>query len=77
MYFTRTKFNESDASWIHVTHCLDIVRQRLMCEPDVNFLAKLPGKEHFLGEKEIRRCKNFNAYFQWAEDHKHVIDLSN
>ncbi|KAF1911109.1 tat pathway signal sequence [Ampelomyces quisqualis] len=60
----------------HVTHCLDIIRQQLMCTVDVGVLGQVwyqpPGSspEAFVDFNTVHKCRNFDAVRDWAEKHQ-------
>jgi hypothetical protein len=45
-----------------------------MCAPDESLMA-LQEEHEFPGVGQNRMCKDFNAYKQWAEMHRHVLDI--
>ncbi|KAF2640645.1 hypothetical protein P280DRAFT_369227, partial [Massarina eburnea CBS 473.64] len=60
----------------HVTHCLDILRQQLMCVTDVGVLGQIwwqPDGEHpqpFVDFNTKHRCRDFDAIRRWAQVHQ-------
>ncbi|KAF2015661.1 hypothetical protein BU24DRAFT_441254 [Aaosphaeria arxii CBS 175.79] len=60
----------------HVTHCLDILRQQLMCTVDVGVLGQVwyepPGKplQAFVDFNTRHKCRNFENIRDWAEVHQ-------
>ncbi|KAF2743005.1 hypothetical protein M011DRAFT_452013 [Sporormia fimetaria CBS 119925] len=61
----------------HVTHCLDIVRQQLMCTTGIGVLGQVwyqpEGEEQpipFVDFSTKHRCRDFEAIRQWAEAHQ-------
>ncbi|KAL4974640.1 hypothetical protein BDW66DRAFT_139299 [Aspergillus desertorum] len=60
-----------EATYHHTMHCVDIVRQALVCAAD----STLIGREYDVkwpGEGGTRVCRNFDALSQWAEEHKYM-----
>ncbi|KAH8432921.1 oxidase ustYa family protein [Aspergillus melleus] len=59
---------------IHVSHCLDILRQQLMCTIDTGVLGRVwvfPDEPTpFVDFNTKHKCKNFDAIRQWAEDNQ-------
>jgi hypothetical protein len=62
---------------IHTTHCLDILRQVLMCNPDVGVLGQVwwqPPKQGypspFVDFNTVHQCRDFEAVRAWAEAHQ-------
>jgi hypothetical protein len=57
-------------------HCLDILRQQLMCTVDVGVLGQVwyqpEGKtpEAFVDFNTVHKCRNFDAIRDWAEKHQ-------
>ncbi|KAF2878243.1 hypothetical protein BDV95DRAFT_478877 [Massariosphaeria phaeospora] len=61
----------------HVTHCLDILRQQLMCVPDVGVLGQVwwqpESGEHptpFVDFNTKHQCRDYEAIRVWAEAHQ-------
>jgi hypothetical protein len=56
----------------HVSHCLDIIRQQLMCTPDTGLLGQVwwdvNNPKSFVDFNTEHKCKNFDAIRQWAEE---------
>lgn len=57
-------------------HCLDTLRQQLMCVVDVAVLGQVwyqpPGKalQAFVDFNTVHTCRNFDAIREWAEKHQ-------
>ncbi|KIM98771.1 hypothetical protein OIDMADRAFT_128513 [Oidiodendron maius Zn] len=66
--------NEENILKYHFTHCLDTLRQQLMCQPDTAFLGQVwwdkKAPKAFIDFDNEHKCKNFEAIRQWAEDHQ-------
>ncbi|KAF2036695.1 hypothetical protein EK21DRAFT_106009 [Setomelanomma holmii] len=68
--------NDGDILKQHVTHCLDILRQQLMCTVDVGVLGQVwyqpPGKglQAFVDFNTVHMCRNFGDVRDWAEKHQ-------
>lgn len=65
--------NEMYILKLHVTHCLDIVRQQLMCTVDTGVLGQIwwgdvDNPEGFVDFNTNHQCKNYEAIRQWAEE---------
>jgi len=74
----------------HISHCVDIIRQSLMCNADISVFSWLPSTE--LGPLERlpnqpfspyfshpHRCKNFEKLKAWSRSRRvnvHDLDLS-
>ncbi|KAF7505676.1 hypothetical protein GJ744_000525 [Endocarpon pusillum] len=63
----------------HVSHCLDIIRQQLMCTIDTGVLGQVwwnrNWPEAYVDFNTQHKCKNFDAIRQWAEDHQLPKDI--
>ncbi|RII24742.1 hypothetical protein CUC08_Gglean011754 [Alternaria sp. MG1] len=62
---------------LHTTHCLDILRQVLQCNPDVGVLGQVwwqadtePNPTPFVDFNTKHRCRDFAAVREWAEAHQ-------
>lgn len=62
---------------IHTTHCLDMLRQVLMCNPDVGVLGQVwwqpAGEPHpmaFVDFNTRHRCRDYEGVRRWAEAHQ-------
>jgi hypothetical protein len=57
-----------------LAHCLDIIRQQLMCTVDTGVLGQVwwnPTRPQAYVDFNTRhKCKNFDTIRQWAEDHQ-------
>ncbi|KAJ5562032.1 hypothetical protein N7535_003504 [Penicillium sp. DV-2018c] len=55
----------------HVSHCLDIIRQELMCTVDSGVLGQIwiypENPEPYVDFNTQHKCKNFDAIRRWAE----------
>lgn len=57
-------------------HCLDIIRQQLMCNIDIGVLGQVwyqpPDSEiePFVDFNTVHTCRNFDAVRDWAEQHQ-------
>ncbi|CAG8978654.1 hypothetical protein HYALB_00011750 [Hymenoscyphus albidus] len=62
--------NEEPILRLHVSHCLDILRQQLMCTVDVGVLGRVWWNKEdptpFPDFNTDHKCRNFNAVRQWA-----------
>ncbi|TVY34181.1 Oxidase [Lachnellula subtilissima] len=73
--------NDDRILQFHVTHCMDVIRQQLMCMPDTGVLGQVwwdpKDPKAFVDFNTRHKCKNFDAIRQWAQDRqmpKHVAD---
>lgn len=59
-----------------LAHCLDILRQQLMCTIDIGVLGQVwyqpPDKplQAFVDFNTVHTCRNFQAIRDWAEKHQ-------
>ncbi|TVY52938.1 Oxidase ustYa [Lachnellula cervina] len=64
--------NDDSIVHYHVTHCMDIIRQQLMCMPDTGILGQVwwdpAAPKAFVDFNTEHKCKNFDAIRQWAQD---------
>jgi hypothetical protein len=64
--------NEDTIVRHHVSHCLDIIRQQLMCTVDTGMLGQVWWDKRFpkafVDFNTEHKCKNFDAVRQWAEE---------
>lgn len=58
--------------WLHLDHCIDQIRQSLMCNADTS----AQGFDWFPEEKYLRirldsvhRCRNWDLIHEWADEH--------
>ncbi|KAI1003967.1 hypothetical protein K3495_g4243 [Podosphaera aphanis] len=55
----------------HVSHCLDIIRQQLMCTPDTGLLGQVwwdrNAPKAFVDFNTEHKCRNYEAIRKWAE----------
>ena len=61
----------------HATHCLDILRQQLMCAPDVGVFGQVwyqpegePLPIAFTDFNTKHKCRDYEAIRKWAEEHQ-------
>ncbi|KAE9364904.1 hypothetical protein N431DRAFT_446621 [Stipitochalara longipes BDJ] len=66
-YYFNSTFELMQGSWDHTRHCLDIIRQRLICAADETLMAKVGDAAPGVGQS--RTCKNFEALKEWAAQH--------
>jgi hypothetical protein len=53
-------------------HCLDIIRQQLICKADVGIFGSwwVKYKDASVDFNTNHKCKNFEDIRKWAEDHQ-------
>ncbi|KAI9929378.1 hypothetical protein MW887_000847 [Aspergillus wentii] len=66
-----TEIEKGSMEMDHLDHCIDSVRQSLMCSADVTALpwAERDGKVHPVAST-IHTCRDFGAIMDWAAHHK-------
>lgn len=64
----------------HVGHCLDILRQRLMCQPDIGVLGQIwynkAKPQAYPDFNTLHKCKNYESIRQWAEEHQAPVNVA-
>lgn len=58
---------EQTAPWAHVVHCLDMIRQTLMCNMDTT-LMWLHDPDTF-ADGQLHVCRDFWQLHHWASQH--------
>jgi hypothetical protein len=58
----------------HSLHCIDWVKQALICNADVS-LDSTTDFQTF-GEGDIHRCRNFDKIRSWAQEHRYKGSLA-
>lgn len=69
--FQNPDYTLRESTYHHTMHCVDIVRQALMCASD----STLIWKEYDVkwpGEGGTRVCRNFDALTEWVIGHQYV-----
>ena len=72
---------------VHATHCLDMLRQVLMCNPDVGVLGQVWWQPEgdlqpmaFVDFNTKHRCRDYEGVRTWAEAHQmppeEAVDMS-
>ena len=51
----------------HIYHCLDILRQDIMCRPDDTPMPTTQER-HKIGDGQERKCKDWNALITWTQN---------
>ena len=84
-YYNATHFGEFSLSNVgrpfhwHVTHCLDFLRQRLMCSVDTGVFGavwyNVSDPTPFVDFNTKHVCKNFEDVRQWATERQSPEDL--
>ena len=63
-YYFQDDFFVPETTWAHTMHCLDVIRQRLVCAVDGTLMAKTGDQDPGVGG--LRTCGNFEALKDWA-----------
>ena len=67
-YYFQDDFDLHVPTWDHTMHCLEVLRQRLMCAVDGTLMAKNGDEDPGVGE--LRTCGNFEALKAWSSAHR-------
>ncbi len=67
-------FEMHEATWNHTRHCLDVIRQRLICAVDDSLMAR-GANQSVVGIGEVRTSKNFEALKTWASERNPYLEL--
>ncbi|PGH37038.1 hypothetical protein GX50_00021 [[Emmonsia] crescens] len=61
-----------DALETHIGHCVDIIRQQLMCTADIGVFGQwwVEGVGPFVDFNTVHKCRNFEEIRKWAEKHQ-------
>ncbi|POS71687.1 hypothetical protein DHEL01_v209921 [Diaporthe helianthi] len=64
----------------HISHCLDTIRQTLMCSPETGVLGQVwydqENPSAFPDFNTKHKCKNFDDISKWAVDHQEPVPES-
>ncbi|EED20598.1 hypothetical protein TSTA_038090 [Talaromyces stipitatus ATCC 10500] len=56
-------------SYHHIEHCLDLLRQDIMCRADdLMDFTKDHGDEFLTGEGQVRKCRDWNKLSKWVQE---------
>ncbi|RKF73861.1 hypothetical protein GcC1_087020 [Golovinomyces cichoracearum] len=65
----------------HVSHCVDILRQQLMCTPNTSLLGQVwwdrRAPKAFVDFNTEHKCRNFEAIRAWAEERQLSKEVHN
>ncbi|KAI9814387.1 MAG: hypothetical protein M1827_003243 [Pycnora praestabilis] len=56
------------APWPHVVHCVDQLRQTLMCDVDTTLLYVVDGGKKF-ADGQVHVCKDYWRLHHWLDEH--------
>lgn len=63
----------------HIAHCIDILRQQLMCTVDVGLLGQIwwdkDYPQAFPDFNTQHICRNFEAVRKWAQESQAPVDV--
>lgn len=54
-------------SFLHVQHCLDTLREDVLCNADDT--PRASGSDDYSGPVQLRQCRDFSKLEAWAKDH--------
>lgn len=64
--------NDDHIVQLHVSHCLDIIRQQLICTPNTGLMGQIwwdpSSPKAFVDFNTQHKCKNFKAIREWARE---------
>lgn len=58
---------------LHMDHCADLLRQKLMCDADVGVITYSWIKGHYIPHPNFNvqhKCRNFDTVLNWAIEHQ-------
>ena len=55
--------------WPHMIHCIDSLRQSLMCAANDELLYA--NSTRVYGDRQMRVCHDWDALYSWTEDHRY------
>ncbi|OAX84481.1 hypothetical protein ACJ72_01152 [Emergomyces africanus] len=68
--------NSDDVLKTHIGHCIDILRQQIMCTADVGVFGQwwVKGVGPFVDFNTVHKCRNFEEIRKWAEQHQSSLN---
>ncbi|KAH6717964.1 hypothetical protein DL95DRAFT_332213 [Leptodontidium sp. 2 PMI_412] len=70
VFQSQAQKNQSEP-WAHVVHCIDQIRQTIMCNIDTTLVPMSGPKEFIDGHYHV--CKDYRDVFEWASQHRPVV----
>ena len=67
-YLDYQRGNEQVISAHHIHHCLDALRQDLMCQADDTPMPAFPAH---IGNNQIRQCRDWEKFVAWTQQPEH------
>lgn len=61
-------FSFCDPAYYHTMHCVDFVRQQILCHADGTLIHKRPWDKDS-GDGDVRVCNNFDALTHWTKEY--------
>jgi hypothetical protein len=61
------EFSGSHVNPAHVRHCIDYLRQSLMCHADTNIEPVVERLDGVKGFGSVHQCRDFNSVMDWIE----------
>ena len=62
---------------IHILHCLDYLRQLVMCGGDMTLEWPAPGQRvNVDGWGISHQCQDWNAIYEWSSAHRSPLNIS-
>ena len=59
--------HDASVQFGHLYHCLDGLRQTVICTADDTPMRSVPGVDHTLGDGQQFMCRDWNKMIQWAQ----------
>jgi hypothetical protein len=70
VFQSQARENQSEP-WGHIVHCIDQIRQTIMCNIDTTLVPMNGPKEFIDGHHHV--CKDYRDVFEWASQHRPVV----
>jgi len=52
----------------HINHCLDVLRQSIMCTANDLPMNTVHGPDDLLGDGQVMQCRSWDKLTRWAQD---------
>lgn len=57
-----------EISPVHMAHCIDLLRQTLMCKPDLTVEIKNETLQGVTGFGTVHQCRNWDELMHWMAE---------
>lgn len=61
-------FSEQQSPWPHTDHCMDTIRQSMMCNVDSSLMFTEDGTRY--GDGQLHQCRDWDGLISWAQHHR-------